>query len=71
MCEERDCRGPHSLVSEELGKLIERVREATGALMQGDARRYLGLINHALDYTLMPRPAARRGTDSRTLWCKR
>lgn len=39
---------------EELAKLVERVREATGALMQGDVRRYLGLVNHAPDYTLMP-----------------
>jgi ketosteroid isomerase-like protein len=38
----------------DLGKLVERVREATGALMQGDVRRYLALVNHAPDYTLMP-----------------
>jgi ketosteroid isomerase-like protein len=39
---------------EELGKLVERVREATGALMRGDVRRYLWLVNHGPDYTLMP-----------------
>ena len=43
-----------SMTEEELGKLVERVREATLALMQGDIRRYLGLVNHARDYTLMP-----------------
>jgi ketosteroid isomerase-like protein len=46
---------PHSeITDEELGKLVERVREATGALMQGDVRRYIGLVNHAPDFTLMP-----------------
>ena len=39
---------------EDLGKLVERVREATGALMQGDVRRYVALVNHAPDFTLMP-----------------
>jgi len=38
----------------DLGKLIERVREATGALMQGDVRRYFALVNEADDFTLMP-----------------
>ncbi|SRR6266536_3943520 len=42
------------ITDEELGKLAERVREAAGALMQGDIRRYLALVNHAPDYTLMP-----------------
>jgi ketosteroid isomerase-like protein len=42
------------ITDEELGKLVERVREATGALMQGDVRRYLGLVSHAADFTLMP-----------------
>ena len=42
------------ITDEELGKLVERVRETTAALMQGDVRRYLGLVNHAPDYTLMP-----------------
>ena len=35
-------------------ELVERVREATGALMQGDVRRYFALVNEAPDYTLMP-----------------
>ena len=35
---------------DDLGRLVERVREATGALMQGDVRRYLALVNHAPDY---------------------
>ena len=38
----------------DLGKLVERVREATAALMQGDVRRYFALVNQAPDYTLMP-----------------
>jgi ketosteroid isomerase-like protein len=42
------------ITSEDLGKLVERVREATGALMQGDVRRYFELVNEAPDYTLMP-----------------
>jgi ketosteroid isomerase-like protein len=39
---------------EELGELVERVREATRGLMQGDVRRYFALVNEAPDYTLMP-----------------
>ncbi len=42
------------VTDEDLRELVERVREATGALMQGDVRRYLALVNHAPDYTLMP-----------------
>jgi ketosteroid isomerase-like protein len=42
------------ITDEDLGELVERVREATGALMQGDVHRYLGLVRHAPDYTLMP-----------------
>ena len=46
---------PHrEIVDNDLGKLIERVREATGALMQGDVRRYFALVNEAPDFTLMP-----------------
>jgi len=54
------------ITDEELAELVERVREATGALMQGDVRRYLGLVNHAPDYTLMPPTGGptRRGFDS-------
>jgi ketosteroid isomerase-like protein len=42
------------LTDDDLGELVERVREATGALMQGDVRRYFALVNEAPDYTLMP-----------------
>ena len=42
------------LTDDELRKLVERVREATGALMQGDVRRYFALVNEAPDFTLMP-----------------
>jgi ketosteroid isomerase-like protein len=51
---------------EDLGKLVERVREATGALMQGDVRRYVALVNHAPDFTLMPPTGGptRHGFDS-------
>jgi ketosteroid isomerase-like protein len=38
----------------ELAQLVERVREATGALMKGDVRGYVALVNHAPDFTLMP-----------------
>ena len=39
---------------QELGGLLERVREAAGALIQGDARRYFELVDEAPDFTLMP-----------------
>jgi len=39
---------------QELGQVVERVREAAGALIQGDARRYFALVNEAPDFTLMP-----------------
>jgi ketosteroid isomerase-like protein len=42
------------LTDEDMRKLVGRVREATGALMQGDVRRYFALVNEAPDYTLMP-----------------
>ena len=38
----------------DLGELVARVRAATGALMQGDVRRYFALVDEAPDYTLMP-----------------
>ena len=41
------------MTHDELAALVDRVREATGALMRGDIRRYLALVNHAPDYTLM------------------
>ena len=39
---------------EDVRELVERVREATGALMQGDVRRYFALVDETPDYTLMP-----------------
>ena len=50
----------------DLGELVERVREATEALMQGDVRRYFALVNQAPDYTLMPPHGGptRHGPDS-------
>jgi ketosteroid isomerase-like protein len=42
------------ITDDELGTLVERVRDATGALIRGDVRRYLTLVNEAPDYTLMP-----------------
>ena len=42
------------LTEEDLRELVERVREASAALMHGDVRSYLALVNHAPDYTLMP-----------------
>jgi ketosteroid isomerase-like protein len=41
------------MAHEELAELVDRAREAARALMQGDIRRYLALVNHAPDYTLM------------------
>jgi ketosteroid isomerase-like protein len=55
-----------NITDEDLGELVERVREATGALMQGDVRRYVALVNHAPDFTLMPPTGGpvRQGFDS-------
>jgi ketosteroid isomerase-like protein len=39
---------------EELAALVRRVADAASALIQGDIRTYLALIEHAEDYTLMP-----------------
>jgi ketosteroid isomerase-like protein len=38
----------------DVAELVEHVRQATSAYIQGDIRRYLTLIEHAEDYTLMP-----------------
>jgi ketosteroid isomerase-like protein len=35
-------------------ELVERVREATRALMHGDVRRYFELVDETPDFTLMP-----------------
>jgi ketosteroid isomerase-like protein len=37
----------------DLEELVERVAEATSAFMRGDMRRYVALIKHTDDYTLM------------------
>ena len=37
----------------DLAELVERVREATSALIGGDVRRYFDLVDHADDFTLM------------------
>ena len=42
------------VTDEDLAELVATVRDATGALIQGDVRRYLALVPSALDYTLMP-----------------
>jgi ketosteroid isomerase-like protein len=54
------------ITEDDLGKLVRRVREATGALMQGDVRRYFALVNEAPDFTLMPPTGGptRHGPDS-------
>jgi len=38
----------------DLGELLDRVREAARALIQGDVRRYFALVNEAPDFSLMP-----------------
>jgi ketosteroid isomerase-like protein len=54
------------ITDDDLDKLVERVREAAEALMQGDVRRYFALVNQAPDYTLMPPTGGptRHGPDS-------
>jgi ketosteroid isomerase-like protein len=41
------------VTQEELAELIRRTAEAASAFIRGDMRRYLTLIQHADDYTLM------------------
>jgi ketosteroid isomerase-like protein len=41
------------ITDEELAELIRRTAEAASAFMRGDMSRYLTLITHADDYTLM------------------
>jgi ketosteroid isomerase-like protein len=54
------------ITDDDLGKLVERVREATAALIRGDVRRYFALVNEAPDFTLMPPTGGptRHGPDS-------
>jgi ketosteroid isomerase-like protein len=42
-----------SITAKEVADLIQRTAEANSALMRGDMSRYLTLITHAEDYTLM------------------
>jgi len=43
-----------SVTEADVAELIENARQATSAYIRGDIRRYLTLIEHAEDYTLMP-----------------
>ncbi len=54
------------ITDKDLAELVARVREATVALIRGDVRRYLALVSHAQDYTLMPPTGGdtRHGFDS-------
>ena len=58
--------GQPEITDDDLGELVERVREAAAALMQGDVRRYFALVNEAPDFTLMPPTGGptRRGPDT-------
>lgn len=42
-----------TITDEDLAALIERTAEAASALISGNVRRYLALLPHADDYTLM------------------
>ena len=42
-----------NVTNEELAELIRHTAEATSAYIRGDIHRYLTLIKHADDYTLM------------------
>jgi len=55
-----------NVTDQELADLVERTAEAASALIRGDVRRYLTLIRHSDDYTLMPPSGGepRRGFDS-------
>src|SRR3954469_2573658 len=44
---------PGNVTDEEVAELIRRPAEAASAYIRGDMRRYLTLIRHADDYTLM------------------
>lgn len=58
--------GHPGITGEDLNELVQRVRAATVALMQGEVRRYFALVNEAPDYTLMPPTGGptRHGPDS-------
>jgi len=54
------------VTDEEVAELIRRTAEAASAFMRGDMRRYLTLVRHADDYTLMAPSGGepRRGFDA-------
>jgi hypothetical protein len=58
--------GRDNVTHQELANLVELTAEATSALIRGDIRRYLTLIRHADDYTLMAPSGGepRRGFDA-------
>jgi ketosteroid isomerase-like protein len=58
--------GTGNVTSRELAGLVERMAEAASAFIRGDIRRYLSLIRHADDYTLMAPSGGepRRGFDN-------
>ena len=43
-----------SITDEELAELVPGVSAAAAAIIRGDMRSYVDLVNHADDYTLMP-----------------
>lgn len=57
--------GEGNVTDQELTDLVERTAEAASALIRGNVRRYLTLIRHADDYTLMAPSGGepRRGFD--------
>lgn len=56
---------PATITDHDLEDLLRRVQDATRALIQGDVRRYIALVDEAPDYTLMPPTGgpARHGSD--------
>ena len=58
--------GEGKVTDQELTDLIEQTAEAASALIRGNVRRYLTLIRHADDYTLMAPSGGepRRGFDA-------
>jgi hypothetical protein len=58
--------GRDNVTNQELADLVELTAEAASALIRGDIRRYLTLIRHADDYTLMAPSGGepRRGFDA-------
>jgi ketosteroid isomerase-like protein len=55
-----------NVTDEDVAELIRRVADAASAFMRGDMRRYVTLVRHADDYTLMAPSGGepRRGFDA-------